>query len=98
MRSFSIFILYLYFIMDNAQAVDTVREALTLMLSLSAPILAAALIVGLAISILQAVTQIQEQTLTFVPKILGMGAVAILTMPWLIQKIMDFSARMFAGY
>ncbi len=84
--------------MTNAEAVDIVREALTLMLLLSAPILAAALVVGLTISILQAVTQIQEQTLTFVPKILGMGAVAILAMPWLIQKIMDFSVRMFGGY
>lgn len=81
--------------MDNA--VDVVREALTLMLMLSAPILAAALVVGLAISVLQAVTQVQEQTLTFVPKILGMGAIAIMSMPWLIEKIMDFSARMFSG-
>ena len=79
------------------QAVDITREALILMLSLSAPILAAALIVGLTVSILQAVTQVQEQTLSFVPKILGMGAVAIVSMPWLIQKIMDFSARMFGG-
>ncbi|MEM1211517.1 MAG: flagellar biosynthesis protein FliQ [Planctomycetota bacterium] len=79
------------------QAVDITREALTLMLVLSAPILAAALIVGLAISVLQAVTQVQEQTLTFVPKMLGMGAVAILSMPWLIQKIADFSTRMFSG-
>jgi flagellar biosynthetic protein FliQ len=79
------------------QAVDLVRESLTLMLFLSAPILMAALVVGLAVSILQAVTQVQEQTLSFVPKILGMGIVAILTAPWLFSKIMDFSARMFGG-
>ena len=78
--------------------IQLVRETLTLMLFLAAPILIAALVVGLAVSVLQAATQIQEQTLSFVPKILGMGIVAILTMPWLFQKIMDFSARMFGGW
>ncbi len=80
------------------QAVDLVRESLTLMLFLSAPILMAALVVGLAVSILQAVTQIQEQTLSFVPKILGMGVVAVMTLPWLFARIMEFSARMFGGF
>lgn len=80
------------------QAIQLVRETLTLMLFLAAPILLAALVVGLAVSILQAATQIQEQTLSFVPKILGMGTVAIITAPWLFTKIMDFSARMFGGF
>ena len=80
-----------------SESVQIVRETLTLMLFLAAPILLAALVVGLAISIIQAATQLQEQTLTFVPKILGMGAIAIVTMPWLFEKIMDFSARMFGG-
>ena len=80
------------------QAVQIVRETLTLMLFLSAPILLVALAVGLVISIIQAATQLQEQTLSFVPKILGMGAVAIFTAPWTFTKIMDFSARMFGGY
>ncbi|MEO1235794.1 MAG: flagellar biosynthesis protein FliQ [Planctomycetota bacterium] len=80
------------------QTVQLVRETLALMLFLAAPILLAALVVGLAVSILQAATQLQEQTLSFVPKILGMGAVAIFTAPWLFAKIMDFSARMFGGW
>jgi flagellar biosynthetic protein FliQ len=83
--------------MSFDQAITLVRETLTLMLFLAAPILLAALVVGLAVSILQAATQIQEQTLSFVPKILGMGAMAIFTAPWLFAKIMDFSARMFSG-
>ena len=83
--------------MTIEQGVDLAREALTLMLLLSAPVLGIALVVGLAVSILQAVTQIQEQTLSFVPKILGMGMVAILVMPWLVTKIMDFSERMFGS-
>jgi flagellar biosynthetic protein FliQ len=83
--------------MTVEQAVDLVRESLVLMLFLSAPILLAALVVGLLIGVLQAATQIQEQTLTFVPKMLAMGAVAILCTPWLIQKILDFTERMILG-
>lgn len=80
------------------QAIQLVRETLTLMLFLSAPILMVALAVGLVISVIQAATQLQEQTLSFVPKILGMGVVAIITAPWMFVKIMDFSARMFGGF
>ncbi len=79
------------------EASDLMREMLALMMTLSAPILLAALIVGLTISILQAVTQVQEQTLTFVPKILAMIVVTIVMAPWLLQVMMDFSTRMFAG-
>ena len=80
------------------QAVQLVRETLMLMRFLSAPVLLTALLVGLVISIIQAATQLQEQTLSFVPKILAMGAMAIFTMPWLFAKIMDFSARMFGSH
>ena len=79
------------------QAVDVVRESLTLMLLLSSPILIAALMIGLTISVFQAVTQIQEQTLTFVPKIIGMGIVAIFVTPWAAMMIAEFSKRMFSG-
>ncbi len=79
------------------QAIDVVRETLTLMLLLSLPILGAALLIGLAVSLLQAVTQVQEQTLSFVPKILGMGIAAIFVMPWIAAQIMDFATRMFGG-
>lgn len=78
-------------------AMDIVREALVLTLMLSLPVLGIALAVGLSISILQAMTQIQEQTLTFVPKILAMGAVTVMAVPWMATKIMDFAARMFSG-
>ena len=83
--------------MNVDQAIDVVRETLTLMLMLSMPILAAALIIGLIVSLLQAVTQVQEQTLSFVPKIVGMGLAAIFVLPWIITQIMDFATRMFGG-
>lgn len=77
------------------QLIDVTRETLTLMLLLSTPVLMAGLTIGLIVSLLQAVTQIQEQTLSFVPKIIGMVVVAILFMPWLVNKILTFSAEMF---
>ncbi|MCC7145067.1 MAG: flagellar biosynthesis protein FliQ [Phycisphaeraceae bacterium] len=83
--------------MSFDQATDIVRESLLVMLMLSTPILLAGLVIGLFISILQAVTQIQEQTLSFVPKILGMGLVAVLLTPWVARMLLDFSARMFSG-
>lgn len=79
------------------QAIDLVRESLTMMLLVSAPILSAALVIGLLISLLQAVTQIQEQTLSFVPKILGMALVAVAVTPWVTTLILEFSHRMFGG-
>ncbi len=83
--------------MSVDQAIDIVREALTMMLMLSAPVLIAALVIGLMISVFQAVTQIQEQTLSFVPKIIGMGVVTILVTPWVATLIMDFARKMFSG-
>lgn len=83
--------------MELDAAVEVVRESLMLILILSSPVLMAALVIGLAISVFQAVTQIQEQTLTFVPKIVGMGVVAILVTPWVATQIVAFAERMFTG-
>ena len=79
------------------QATDLVRESLILMLTLSAPILLAALVIGLTVSIVQAATQIQEQTLSFVPKILGMGLITAAATPWLGKMIVAYATRMFSG-
>jgi len=80
------------------QMIDATRSTLLLMLMLSLPVLGAALVIGLVISILQAVTQIQEQTLSFVPKIVGMVLVAVLVMPWMVAKVMEFSSEMFGPW
>ena len=77
------------------QTVALVREALTLILMLSMPVLGAALVVGLAVSIFQAVTQIQEQTLSFVPKIVAMAVAAILIVPWAAVRLLEFAHQMF---
>ena len=80
--------------MDSTQVVDLARQAVMLMLVVSAPVLVVGMAVGLIISILQAVTQVQEQTLSFVPKIVVMLLVAVLTAPWATQKLLEFSREM----
>ncbi|MFM7133112.1 MAG: flagellar biosynthesis protein FliQ [Planctomycetota bacterium] len=79
----------------ETEALDVVREAFTVILLISAPILLVGLVVGLVVSVLQAVTQIQEQTLVFVPKILSMVIAAIALLSWISTKLMEFSAEMF---
>lgn len=74
-----------------------VREALMLTLLISAPILGIGLLVGLVISLLQAVTQVQEQTLAFVPKIIAMVLVAVLLLGWMGSQMSAFAERMFGG-
>lgn len=66
------------------------QEAIYLMLIVSAPMLLAGLVVGLGISILQAVTQIHEVTLTFIPKILVVSLALLIALPWMMQKLLDF--------
>ena len=76
-------------------ATDLVRQTLILTLVISAPMLIIGLVVGVVVSLLQAVTQIQEQTLTFVPKIVAMVGAAIVLMPWISHRVMEYTASMF---
>jgi len=77
------------------QAVSLVCQALYVSLLISAPMLICGLVVGIFVSLLQAVTQIQEQTLTFIPKIVSMFAAAILLMPWISHQLIDYTATIF---
>ncbi|HVT88382.1 MAG TPA: flagellar biosynthesis protein FliQ [Tepidisphaeraceae bacterium] len=79
------------------QATDLLRQTLVLAFIIAAPMLVIGMIVGIIVSLLQAVTQIQEQTLTFVPKITAMIAAAIVLMPWIAQRLLDYAAAMFAN-
>ncbi|MHC4651420.1 MAG: flagellar biosynthesis protein FliQ [Planctomycetota bacterium] len=80
------------------EAVDIARLALLQALIIAVPILGAGLIVGLFISLFQAVTQIQEQTLTFVPKIITMILVAVVLMGWIALRMTEFAIEMFSGF
>ena len=72
-------------------AVDLSRRALMITLELSLPVLLVGMVVGFAISLLQAVTQIQEQTLSFIPKILAVAATVFLTLPWMLNVLVDYT-------
>ncbi len=79
------------------QAIDMLREAIMVTLVIIGPILALGMVIGLLISLVQAVTQIQEQTLTFVPKIFAMAVAVVLVMPWMFQRLIDYGRLMFGG-
>ena len=74
---------------------DVMRNALTLVLLLSAPMLAFGLVVGLAVSIFQAVTQINEMTLAYIPKILAVFVALAIFGPWMLQMTLNFTSNIF---
>jgi flagellar biosynthetic protein FliQ len=81
--------------MDLQQSCDLVREAMLLALLIAAPMLVVGLVVGVVLSLLQAVTQIQEQTLSLIPKIAAMVTAGIVLMPWIGQRLLDYANHMF---
>ncbi|HEY9746743.1 MAG TPA: flagellar biosynthesis protein FliQ [Oculatellaceae cyanobacterium] len=81
--------------MSEAVFIDLLQQTVWLIILLSAPLLLVNLMVGIAISIFQAVTQIQESTLTFVPKILASFLVLVLTGPWMTQMIVQYTNQVF---
>lgn len=80
----------------DESSLDAVRMALLITLKIAAPILAAGVVIGLVISVIQAVTQIQEQTLVFVPKIVVMILVALALLGWIVERLAAFAAEMFS--
>ncbi|PMU95721.1 flagellar biosynthetic protein FliQ, partial [Pseudomonas sp. GP01-A4] len=79
--------------MDALAAMELARASLILVMTIVGPLLITSLIVGVAIGLLQALTQIQEMTLTFVPKIIAMGVVMLLCLPMIGGALSDFMAR-----
>lgn len=79
--------------MTGADVLDIARDAIWTVLLLSAPMMVVALVVGVAISLLQALTQIQEMTLTFIPKILAMFVTLLLALPFMGDVLQSYMAR-----
>ncbi|WP_313433859.1 flagellar biosynthetic protein FliQ [Novosphingobium sp.] len=79
--------------MTSPEAIEIARAALVLVLTIAGPMLSAALIVGVVIGLLQALTQVQEMTLTFVPKILVLGVVMLLSLPMIGHALGAFMDR-----
>jgi len=80
--------------MNVQDAIDMGREAITVMLVISAPTLVAGMVVGLLIGLIQALTQVQEQTVSFVPKIVAMVLALSLSLPWLVHQMVDYSQQL----
>ncbi len=83
--------------MNESLVFDIFNRAVVLILTGSAPMMIAALLVGLIISVFQATTQIQEQTLAFVPKIIAVFLVLLLAGPWIISSLVEFTQELFDG-
>ena len=74
---------------------ELARNAIFVAMLLAAPLLIVALVIGLLISIFQTVTQIQEQTLSFVPKLLGVAATFLVGLPWMLQLLVEYTQKLF---
>lgn len=81
--------------MTQTYFIHIIQNALFLILLLSAPVLGVSLVVGLIVGIFQAATQIQEQTLTFVPKIIAVFFVLILTGSWIFRNLVNFMTNLY---
>lgn len=81
--------------MSENMLVGVIKDAISTGLLVAAPILGVSIVVGLLISIFQATTQIQEQTLTFVPKLLAVAAIGLLAGSWMLHTIVSFTERIF---
>ncbi|MEO8538494.1 MAG: flagellar biosynthesis protein FliQ [bacterium] len=83
--------------MNEAVVIGLMREALTTALLVGAPILATTLVIGVVVSLIQAVTQVNEATLTFVPKLIGVFVAMLIFGPWMMETLLNFSAGIFAN-
>jgi flagellar biosynthetic protein FliQ len=75
--------------------INVSMQAMQLAFKIAMPLLLAGLVIGLLVSVFQAVTQIQEQTLTFIPKIVGMGVVLLVAGPWMLDQIVTYTEQLY---
>ncbi|MEZ5081114.1 MAG: flagellar biosynthesis protein FliQ [Thermoleophilia bacterium] len=81
--------------MTQSEIMSTGAHAMWVAMELALPILVASLVVGLLVSVFQAVTQLQEPTLTFIPKILAVVAVMVFVGPWMVNTMIDYTHELF---
>ena len=81
--------------MTDSTIIDIAMQTMLVALKLSAPILVTALSIGFAVSLFQAMTQIQEFTLAFVPKVIGIGVALIVSGNWMLHTMIDFTVDLF---
>lgn len=84
--------------MNEDIIIDIVRQALWVIIKVSSPILIVSLVIGLIVSVLQTVTSIQEQTLTFVPKLIGILVVIMLFGGWIFSEVRNFATELITNF
>ena len=83
--------------MTQDTVVSVAVSAMELALKVGAPIMLVGLAIGLAVSVFQAVTQIQEQTLSFIPKVAGMAVLIVIAGPWMLGQLTNWTEQLYAG-
>ncbi|QDT02554.1 Flagellar biosynthetic protein FliQ [Rubripirellula lacrimiformis] len=81
--------------MDPADAIDLCRATLIAAVVIAAPMLLVGMAAGLAVGLMQALTQVQDQTVAFVPKVLAMAAALVACLPWLLTRLVEFTRHVF---
>ena len=83
--------------MNQDVVINVSMQAMQLAFKIAMPLLLAALVIGLVVSVFQAVTQIQEQTLTFIPKIVAMGVVLVVAGPWMLSEVVTYTEQLYSS-
>jgi flagellar biosynthesis protein FliQ len=81
--------------MDQDTVINLAQQAMTLAMKVAGPLLLVGLAIGLIVSVFQAVTQIQEQSLSFIPKIVGVAAVVVIGGPWMLSQLLSYTEGLF---
>jgi flagellar biosynthesis protein FliQ len=81
--------------MDQDTVVNLATQAMTLAMEIAGPLLLVGLVIGLVVSIFQAVTSIQEQTLSFIPKIVGLAALIVILGPWMLDQLVTYTQNLY---
>ncbi|HET9124710.1 MAG TPA: flagellar biosynthesis protein FliQ [Solirubrobacteraceae bacterium] len=81
--------------MNQDTVIHLATQAMTIAVEVAGPMLLAGLVIGLVISIFQAVTSIQEQTLTFIPKIIALALIIVVLGPWMLRQIVDYTQNLY---
>ena len=83
--------------MSQDEVINIAMQAMAVAFKIAIPLLLVGLVIGLIVSVFQAVTQIQEQTLTFIPKILAMGVVLVVAGPWMLSEVVTYTQQLYGS-
>jgi flagellar biosynthesis protein FliQ len=81
--------------MDQDTVVNLAQQAMTLVMKVGGPLLVTGLAIGLVVSVFQTITQIQEQSLTFIPKIVGVAGVIVVAGPWMLGQLLSYTETLY---